>query len=105
MKHLTTAKLEAALIELEISWAAAESARIAAVAAADEAWELAKSVRDNWKREDGDAICDLAVRVREIAVQARSRAKLTSETRISDEFVKTLIRHHAELTPGTTDHD
>lgn len=95
MSHLANRTLENALIEIESTWAAAETARIAALKAADAAWEIAKSLRDNWRREDGDAICDFAVRAREIAVQAQSRATLSNETKICDEFVKRLIRHNA----------
>lgn len=89
--------LEAALIEMEATWAAAEAARITALNAAEVAWEIARSVRYNWKRGDGNAICEFSMRAREIAVQGKSRAKLSNETKITDDFLKELIKKNEAL--------
>lgn len=91
---MTTDKesLRIALEKMEAAWVDAESARIAALKAAESASAIAKSIRDNWKRSDGNAICDFSAQAREVANVARQRASAINETVIQDAAVKAGLR-------------
>ena len=74
MNEEKVARLRDALVEAETTWLAAEASIATALQAAEKAYETCLAVRNFWKREEGNAMCDLAMLAIKIAARARSRA-------------------------------